>query len=189
MSSSIIRKDLSFSRKERYHEIGEQGEINVGKLLSSIYGHRIVSYGFDGYSEGTNGYPDLVLKLNPPLAIEVKSMYPYVIRNKKDGKKYKYQNWVPINKIQWENEKQFAKNKMAKLILIIEIRLKDKGIYFWFDSEQVEEYFDKSKSEYGYIPLYDVLEKGNSLIYDDEIKYLEYWNMNNPIDTNQIQIV
>ena len=55
MASSIIRKDLPEYIRQRRHELGENGELNVSKLLSDVFGHRKVSYGFEGYSEGTNG--------------------------------------------------------------------------------------------------------------------------------------
>ena len=189
MSSSIIRKDLPFHTRQRRHEIGQQGEINVGNILADIYGHRKVSYGFEGYSEGTNGYPDLVLKLNPPIAIEVKSITPFTKRKNKGGI-YRSASWVAIRRDQWYNELRFAKSRLAKLILIVEIRLKDKGIYFWFNSEQIEQYMKIRKGDRIHIHLDDILIEGRSLIYEDEIKYLEYWNINTPVDNNsQLNIV
>jgi len=184
MSSSIIRKDLPFTRNERHHELGIQGEINVGKLLGDYFGVRNISYAMDGYSEGTNGYPDLILKLNPPLAIEIKSMSTFVHRTRGD-KTAKYINYVPIVKDSWYNELAFAKSKKMKLILIVEIRLKDKGIYFWFDHEMLKPYLEKSDAQYAYVSIHDVMNKGNSLIYPDEIKYLEYWNYNTPLEDDK----
>ncbi len=185
MSTSIIRNNLPYSTRERRHEIGKQGEINVGKLLAEYFGHRKVSYAFDGYSEGTNHYPDLVLRLNPPLAIEVKSINPYKERTIKTGK-IKGVNYVGINRYQWFEVYKFARNRLANYVLIVEVRLKEKGIYFWFEPETIEEYMNILKGEYIHISLWDVLMKGNSLIYPDEIKYLEYWNTHHSPD-NEIQ--
>lgn len=183
MSSSIIRKDLPFDIRQRRHELGQQGEINVGNMLADVYGHRKVSYGFDGYSEGTNGYPDLVLKLNPPIAIEVKSIKPFTDKKNKNGI-YKSAGYVAIRRDQWYNELQFARSRLAKLILVVEIRLRDKGIYFWFNSEQIEHYMSIRKGERIHIHLNDILTKARSLMYEDEIKYLEYWNLSNPVSND-----
>jgi len=183
MSSSIIRKDLPFDVRQRRHEIGQQGEINVGNILADIYGHRKVSYGFDGYSEGTNGYPDLVLKLNPPIAIEVKSITPFTKVKKKNGV-YKSAGYVAIRREQWYSELRFARERLAKLILVVEVRLKDKGMYFWFNSEQIEKYMAIRKGDRIHIHLDDVFNEARTLMYDDEIKYLEYWNLNTPVDND-----
>jgi hypothetical protein len=175
MASSIIRKNLSEYRRERRYELGQQGEINVGNLLADHFGHRKISWGFEGYSEGTNGFPDLVIKTLPPIAIEVKSISPFTVRKKNDSKGVGY---VAIRREQWVNQLKFARDKNAKLILVVEVRLKDKGIYFWFTSDQVDRYMKKLKGERVHISLWDVMSKARSLIYPDELQYLEYWGMN-----------
>lgn len=186
MSSSIIRRDLSKYRRERRYEIGQQGEINVGNMLAEHFGHRKISWGVDGYSEGTDGFPDLVIKTFPPIAVEVKSITPFTNIKNKETKQVGY---VKVKRDQWANELQFAINKKARLILIVEVRLKDKGLYFWFTSEQIAEYMKKSKGmEWVHISLWDVFSKARSLIYPDELQYLEYWNSNIAIETdNQYQ--
>lgn len=189
MSTSIIRKNLPYDARQRRHELGEQGEINVGKLLADVFGHRKVSYGFDGYSEGTNGYPDLVLKLNPPIAIEVKSIKPFMKQKNKRGF-YRSAGYVSIRRVQWYEELKFARNRLAKLILVVEVRLKDKGLYFWFNSEQIEKYMKKGNSEWVHIHLDDIFNEARSLIYPDEVLYLEHWNINTPVDNDyQLNIV
>ncbi len=175
MSSSIIRKDLSKYRRERRYEIGQQGEINVGNMLAEHFGHRKISWGVDGYSEGTDGFPDLVIKTFPPIAVEVKSITPFTVR--KDGNT-KGVSYVAIRREQWINEMQFAMNKKARLILIVEVRLKDKGLYFWFTSEQIQGYMKRLKGERVHISLWDIFSKARSLIYPDELQYLEYWSTN-----------
>ena len=175
MSSSIIRKDLPDNRRERRHEIGQQGEINVGNLLAEHFGHRKISWGFDGYSEGTNGCPDLVIKTFPPIAVEVKSIMPFTVRKENNNKGVGY---VAVKREQWDNELRFARDKKARLILIVEVRLKDRGLYFWFTSKQIEGYMKRLKGERVHISLWDVFSKARSLIYPDELQYLEYWNSN-----------
>lgn len=175
MSSSIIRRDLSKFRRERRYEIGQQGEINVGNMLAEHFGHRKISWGFEGYSSGTNGCPDLVIKTLPPIAVEVKSISPFTVRTKNNSKGVGY---VAVRREQWLNELKFARDKKARLILIVEVRLKDKGLYFWFTSEQVDRYMKKLKGERIHISLWDVFSKARSLIYPDELQYLEYWNLN-----------
>ena len=82
----------------------------------------------------------------------------------------------------------FAKNKKARLILIVEVRLKDRGLYFWFTSKQIQGYMKKLKGERMHISLWDIFSKARSLIYPDELQYLEYWNSNINIETdNQYQ--
>jgi len=190
VSTSTIRKDLPETRRERRHELGEQGELNVSKLLSEHFGYRKVSYGFDGYSEGTDYYPDIVLKLNPPLCIEVKSIAPFTYKKIGNGKTYKSAGWVAIRRIQWNEQLKFARSRRAKLILIVEVRLHDKGLYFWFDSEQIDEYMKKLKGDRIHIHVDDVFNKAKSIIYPDEIQYLEYWNSHKPSDNeNQLAIV
>lgn len=185
MSSSIIRRDLSKYRRERRYEIGQQGEINVGNMLAEHFGHRKISWGVDGYSEGTDGFPDLVIKTFPPIAVEVKSITPFTVR--KDGNT-KGVSYVAVRREQWINEMQFAMNKKARLILIVEVRLKDKGLYFWFTSEQIQGYMKRLKGERVHISLWDIFSKARSLIYPDEIQYLEYWNSNIAVETdNQYQ--
>lgn len=181
MSTSIIRKNLPYDSRQRRHELGEQGEINVGKLLADVFGHRKVSYCFDGYSEGTNGYPDLVLKLNPPIAIEIKSMSPFTKKKNKRGV-YKSAGYVAIKRSQWYEQLKFARGRLAKLILVVEVRLKDKGLYFWFNSEQIEKYMKIREGERIHIHLDDVFNEARSLIYPDEVLYLEHWNINTPVD-------
>jgi len=189
MSSSIIRKDLPETTRERRYEIGRQGEINVGNLLADVYGFRKVSYGFDGYSEGTNSLPDLVLNLYPPIAIEVKSITPFTKRKNGD-KIYKSASYVAVRRNQWYEELKFARSRKAKLILVVEVRLKDKGLYFWFDSDTIEKYMKRLKGERVHIHLNDILLEGNSLIYPDEVKYLEHWNNRTPLDNDsQLNIV
>lgn len=183
MSSSIMRKNLPYDFRQRRYELGEQGEINVGKILCEYFGHRKVSYKFEGYSEGTNGYPDIVLKLDPPLAIEVKSIKPFTKQENKKGF-YRSAGWVAIRREQWYDELKFAKEHLAKLILIVEVRLKDKGLYFWFNSDQIEEYMKIRKGERIHIHLDDIFNEARSLIYPDDIKYLEYWNNQTPVDNN-----
>ncbi len=178
MSSSIIRRNLASNRKERLHEIGEQGELNVNKLLCDHFGHRKISWGFQGYSEGTNGCPDLVIKTNPPLAIEVKSISPFTTRKGNN----RGVNYVAIRRDQWKREKQFAMDKKGKLIVIVEIRLKEKGIYFWFTSKQIDRYMKELKGETIHISLWRVFSDARSLIYPDELQYLEYWNQNTASD-------
>lgn len=183
MASSIIRKDLPEYVRQRRHELGENGELNVSKLLSDVFGHRKVSYGFEGYSEGTNGYPDMVLMLNPPIAIEVKSIAPFTKKETSKGI-YKSAGWVAIRRDQWYEQLKFAREHLAKLILIVEVRLRDKGLYFWFNSTQIEHYMKIRKGERIHIHLDDVFTEARSLIYPDEIKYLEYWNNHTPVDNN-----
>ena len=137
MSSSIIRNNLSYETRERRYEIGKQGEANVGDLLGEYFGVNKISYGFDNYSEGTNRYPDLVLKTFPPIAVELKSISPFTCRKVKDGIN-KSCGYVAVKRSQWYNELSFASNRNAKLILIVEVRMKDRGLYFWFDSEQIQ---------------------------------------------------
>jgi len=73
---------------------------------------------------------------------------------------------------------------LAKLILVVEVRLKNKGIYFWFNSEQIEEYMQIRKGDRIHIHIDDVFNKARTLMYEDEIKYLEYWNLKTPVDNN-----
>lgn len=186
MSSSIIRENLAYTRRERLHEIGAQGEINVGNLLAEHFGNRNVSHGFDNYSEGTNGLPDIVLKTDPPLAIEVKSTSTFVTRKTED-KTYRRNNTVAIKRDQWKNERMFAYNRNMKIILIVEVRLKNKGIYFWFNENMLKEFFEKGKGEWLHINIHDILNKGNLLIFPANFRYLEYWNVNTDIP-NQNQI-
>ena len=101
MSTSIIRKNLPYDARQRRYELGEQGELNVGKLLCEYFGHRKVSYGFDNYSEGTNGYPDIVLNLNPPIAIEVKSIAPFTKKKNAKGI-YKSAQATRNNRFIWQ---------------------------------------------------------------------------------------
>jgi len=189
MSNSIMRRNLPYDFRQRRHELGEQGEINVGKILCEYFGFRKVSYGYDDYSSGTDGYPDIVLKLNPILAIEVKSIKPFTMKKNKNGI-YKSAGYVAIRRDQWYEELKFARERLGKLILIVEVRLRDKGLYFWFNSDQIEEYMKKLKGERIHIHLDDILNKARSLIYPDEIKYLEYWNQQTPVDNDyQLNIV
>ena len=83
---------------------------------------------------------------------------------------------------------QFAKNKKARLILIVEVRLRDKGLYFWFTSKQIQGYMKRLKGERVHISLWDVFSKARSLIYPEELQYLEYWSTNIQTDyDNQYQ--
>ena len=67
---------------------------------------------------------------------------------------------------------------------LVEVRLKDKGLYFWFNSEQIEEYMKIREGERIHIHLDDVFNEARSLIYPDEVLYLEHWNINTPVDNN-----
>ena len=175
MSSSIIRNNLSYETRERRYEIGKQGEANVGDLLAEYFGVNKISYGFDNYSTGTDGYPDLVLKTYPPIAVEVKSISPFTVRKTKNGK-IKSCGYVAVKRSQWYNELSFASNRNAKLILIVEVRMKDRGLYFWFDSEQIQKYMDKLKGDRIHISFFNILSEGHSLIYPSDFKYLDEWN-------------
>ena len=189
MSNSIMRRNLPYDFRQRRHELGEQGEINVGKILCKYFGHRKLSYGYDDYSSGTNGYPDIVLKTNPVIAIEVKSIAPFTKKETSNGI-YKSAGYVAIRREQWYEELKFARERLGKLILVVEVRLRDRGLYFWFNSDQIEEYMKKLKGERIHIHLDDILNKGRSLIYPDDIKYLEYWNQQTPVDNDyQMNIV
>lgn len=178
MSSSIIRKDLPYDRRERRSEVGRQGEMNVGNLLASHFGIRNVSYGFDNYSEGTDGYPDMVLKIKPPIAIEVKSISPFTKRKQKNNKYVKSVGYVAIRREQWYNQICFAKSRNARLILIVEVRMRDRGLYFWFDEDKIEEYMNKLDGQRVHISFFNVLSEGVSLMYPKDLEYLEYWNNN-----------
>lgn len=175
MSTSIIRRKYSFETRQRRYEIGKQGELNVGDLLADYFGVNKVSYGFDNYSEGTNGYPDLVLKTFPPIAVEVKSISPFTIRDTTKGKT-KSCGYVAIKRTQWYNELSFASSRNAKLILIVEVRMKDRGLYFWFNSEQIQKYMEKLKGERIHISFFNILTEGHSLIYQSDFEYLDQWN-------------
>ena len=121
--------------------------------------------------------------MNPPIAIEVKSIKPFTSVKKKNGI-YKSAGYVAIRREQWYNELKFARGRLAKLILVVEVRLHSRGLYFWFNSEQIEEYMKIRKGDRVHIHLDDIFNNAKPLMYEDEIKYLEYWNLNTPVDNN-----
>lgn len=192
MVSTIIRDGLVESRRAVHEKIGNEGEQAVAYLLAEVFGHNKVSHGKEGYSEGTNGCPDLVLLLDRPIAIEVKSTVPftkYFTRYKTESKRA---SSIKINKFQWAEEMRFAKERLMRFILVVEIRLhgsKKGNLYFWLSSDIVNEFVERCKGTYTHLTIWDILRNGNRLITKEDIENLALYDGVVEIDHPQSQLI
>jgi len=172
-----------YGRKELMHRIGKAAEEEVGRSLAFLFGHRNVSYGVDGFSTGTDGYPDIKINYKDNLFyVEVKSIIPFVKRYNKNGG-YNRVNAVKLNKESWVRLKERARAKIATIIMIVEVRLIGDNDYFIIDYDTLEDFVITSTAkEWVHIPLHYILMKCK------KIEYKESEFIVNPIETNQKRI-
>jgi hypothetical protein len=175
---------MSFGKHELMNRIGKEAEEEVCKKLSKIFGYRNVSFGVDGYSLGTEGYPDVQLIIGDKLFyIEVKSIIPFVKKKNKGGVYYRT-NAIKLNKDSWNRLKNRAKAKIASILMIVEIRLLGDNDYFIINYDTLEDLvLASSANEWVHIPLNFILLKCKKL------EFKEYEFVYNPIETPQIKII
>lgn len=179
MPSSIVEESLSVGRREIMHKIGAEGEHEVGLRLSKVFGYRNVSIGIEGFSDGTDEYPDISLIVDSNLFyVEVKSIAPFTYSKGKH-----HSNSVKLNRDSWSKLKERARGKIATIIMVVELRISyGDNDYFIIDFDTLEDFVLKSKGEWIHIPLWYVLMKCKKL------EWVETEFIYNPIDTPQISL-
>lgn len=167
-------------RKELMHSIGKEAEEEVYRKLSYVFGDRNVSCGVDGFSIGTGGYPDVSFIYSDNLFyVEVKSIIPFTKRYNKKGV-YNRTNAVKLNKDSWKRLKKRAKERIATILMIVEVRLIGDNDYFLLDYDMLEDlWLDNKDNEWLNIPLHFIMMKCRKLVFR-ESEFLPH-----PIDTPQ----
>ena len=174
MSSELVKDTYHIGRRELMSRIGKEGEEEVGKFLSLAFGDRQVSYGIDGYSIGTDGYPDVRLNSDGNIFfIEVKSICPFVKKHRRDKETKRKvfvgysPNAVKVNKDSYDRLKSRAQTAIATIVLIVELRIgQGSNDYFVIDSDTIEDFIDKCNGEWVHIPLWFILEKTKKLEFN-----------------------
>jgi len=180
---SDSKQDIVYGKQALMNKIGLDAENEVGLRLSKTFGNRNVSHGVDGYSIGSNGYPDISLIYKHNLFyIEVKSIIPFTKAHNKKGVYHKA-NAVKLNKESWISLKDRARAKIATIIMIVELRLLGENDYFIIDYDTLEDLVISSKAkEWVHIPLNYLLTKCKKLEFNESEFVV------NKIETNQVEI-
>lgn len=172
-----------YGKQALMNKIGLEAENEVGLRLSKTFGDRNVSHGVNGYSLGSDGYPDISLVYDKNLFyIEVKSIIPFVKKHNKNGVHNRV-NSVKLNKESWRRLKERARAKIATILMIVEVRLIGDNDYFIIDYDVLEDFVITSKAkEWVHIPLHYVL------MHCKKIEFKESEFIVNRIETNQASI-
>jgi len=138
-------------RRQVRTDIGVAGEQRVASILEENFGK--VSYGAPHLSEGTDGYPDLILTTaKARYAIEVKTMTPYYENRVRD--RYAV-NLASLDRFSWEEISRFARSRLMERLLVVEVRIKGTAIghlYHVVPGETVDWMVARSNAE-RYVPF------------------------------------
>ncbi|MBA7490902.1 hypothetical protein ES702_01445 [subsurface metagenome] len=138
-------------------QIGLEGEYRVASLLEVAYGNledglrEAVSHKIKNESTGTNHYPDLIFKGHKHnYGVEIKTTLEYRPNRKyRNGITtiYKTASGIKINRNSWDDLTEFCKEYNLKRLIIVEIRLTEKGdkyVYWVIDGGSVDYLLHKS---------------------------------------------
>ena len=141
--STILIDSKSEGDRATHTKVGRDAELRVARILGRIYGERNVV--FDGaMATGSDGKPDVLLTLDPPVLVEVKTCTLFHKKRIFGAAKTFVHAWNRLSR--------YAKSKLMKRVMIIEYRHKDSYIYVWIKGEVVDEMIEKrlAKSENGF---------------------------------------
>lgn len=134
--SSILIDSKSESDRATHTKVGRDAELRVAKILSKIYGNRnVITEG--SFASGTNGKPDILLKLDLPILIEVKTCTLFHKKRIFGAAKTFLHSWERLTR--------YAQQRLMGRIIIVEYRHKGLAIYVWVDGNDVDRMIEDRK--------------------------------------------
>ena len=137
--------------------IGLEGENRVASILEVAFGdyedvlRKAVSHKIKNESIGINGYPDLIFKSHKyNYGVEIKTTLEYRPNSKvRNGITtiYKTASGIKIDRNSWDSLSEFCYKFNLKRLIIVEIRLTERGdkyVYWVIDGESVDYLLKKS---------------------------------------------
>ena len=210
--SAIVLNSFPNYRREKHTQIGMFAQQELAKRLSDVYGKRSVSMGLGFGSLGTNSEPDLLLKFKPhPIAIELKSVQTFTVRNRKvyknaEGERYKRARIVPVPRLgtskgfiqSWYDFTSYATSHLMHRIYVIEFRREGarsnpgQAGYMWMGGEVVDKIIEevlqrKGSAKVFHIGLWDMMYKGNVMKFE-EGEFEPWLNVVGAVVSSQTQI-
>ena len=128
--SSLIIFNRPESDRATHSKIGRDAEKRVADFLSKIYGSRNVVFQ-SSLASGTNGRPDVLLKQDPPILIEVKTCTLFHRKRIFGAAKTFIHSWKRLS--------QYAESRLMRRIMVIEYRHKGEYIYVWIKGQNVDQ--------------------------------------------------
>ena len=144
--SSITMESYTSARRAKRTQIGFEAVLRLGDKFAEVYGESAISLG-SGNASGTDGKPDLLLKLNPhPIAVEVKHVQGFTtslreVKGQRRKVRYPRLGYMKLYRVAWDDMTRYAKGRRMRRMLVVEYGVRGGGqpVYMWLTGREVDE--------------------------------------------------
>lgn len=145
--SSLLKESLPEGHRATHTKIGREAEKRAAVRLRAIYGHRIVITKGPRAS-GTDGKPDLLIRTDPPILVEVKTCQLF----------HKKRLWGVAKTFfhSWKRLTIYAQEHLMNRVMLIEYRHKEASIFVWLTGEAVDRLAAEKRQEKPEIDVFHI---------------------------------